>query len=366
MFRQLAASIPGGAEFLFRLHPVELSALLDEAWNFRINDRTKPLGHPDHRSDLPGLPEYLLRALPGFDRNKTRLTSFDGEKPECPDGFVRWEHLIYAYMIENTRVLDIFRRVVRLYREGEELGVPTDGSEHWLRNTEELFYREPAPFFITALTSQVRPQLDAIWRNAYYRLFGMDLNHGTEDGSPYPYPKPAAANTQFVNIFEEFLREVWIGIINVGNNSGPNPTDTAKIEDLADRLADMLTTRGLGSNISREAFSAVATMSWFHLTLEFDSPIVRALKAQATSAEQRLFMIAERVRLPAHAMSKSFFDIADAVSRLLTAIESGIFSVLGSAPALFTGPISDDVRKVITHWSIATGHDLKAGKVATS
>lgn len=365
MFRQFVRQIPDGAEFLFRLHPVELSTLLEEAWNFQRNDRAQPVGHPDHRSDIPGLPEYLLKAFPDFAHNKRTFTGTGGERL-CPAGYVRWEHLIYAYMIENTRLMDIFRRVVRLFREGEELGVPADGSEHWLRNTEELFYREPAPFFITALTSQVRPIPDAIRRHAYHDMFGMGLTHGAEDGSPYPYSKAAAANTQFVAMFEEFLREVWIGIINVRNSSGPNPTDDAKVAHLATRLADMLTTRRLGSNLSREEFWAVSTMAWFHLTLDFDSPIVRTLKAESTSPEQRLFKIAERVRLPAHALAKSFFDIADPISRLLTAIETRVFNQAGAALALFDDPvITADVRTVITHWSITTGHDLKAGKVTS-
>lgn len=363
MFRQLVRQLPGGAELLFRLHPVELSALLEQAWNFRRNDLTKDVGHPDHRSDLAGLPDDLLKVFGGFDHNKRVFT---GTSRECPAGYVRWEHLSYAYMIENTRALGIFRRVVSLFREGEELGVPTDGSEHWLRNTEELFFREPAPFFITALTSQVRPVPDAIRRNAYHRVFGMDLTHGAADGSPFPYTRAAAANTQFVSVFEEFLREVWIGIINVRNTTGPNPTDTAKIADLAERLSDMLTTRRLGSNLSREEFWAVSTMAWFHLTLDVNSPIVRCLKAEATSPEQRLFRIAERVRIPAHALSKSFFDMADALSRLLTAIETKAFDTDANVSVLFTDAvISADVRTVIAHWSITTGHDLKAGKVLT-
>lgn len=367
MFRQLVTTVPGGAELLFRLHPIELSALLEQAWNFRRNDGDVPVGHPDRRSDIPGLPEYLLQGFPGFARNRSTFTGSSEDERECPDGYVRWEHLIYAYMIENTRVIDIFRRVVRLFREGEELGVPIEGSEHWLRNTEELFYREPSPFFVGALTSSVRPSLDATRRNAYYRMFGMDLTHGNEDGTTASYVKPNAANTQFVTTFEELLREVWVGIINVSNTSGANPTDDAKIADLAERLHDMLRTRRLGANLAIEEFSAISLLSWFHLTLDFNSPIVLSLRADGASPEQRLFKVAERVRLPAHALSKSFFDIADAISRLLIALETGAFNQAAAAAALYTpGPVADDVRTVITHWSISTGHDLKAGKVTAS
>jgi hypothetical protein len=369
MFRQLARTsgvpggIPGRAELLFRLHPVELAALLEQAWEFRMYDTNQDLGHPDRRSDIPGLPGYLLRAFPNYTQNRQRFTRQppDGE---CPPGCVRWQHLIYAYMIENTRVDDIFLRVLHAFRHDEDLGVPGSGSEHWLRNTEELFYREPPPFFIHSLTSAVRPDLEATRRNAYYRMFGMDLNHGTESNQPYPYIKAKAANIDFVSTFEEFLREVWIGIINVTNTSGPRSTDEAKIADLAERLFDMLRTRRIAGNLGREEFFFVSMMEWFHLTLDFNSSIVLSLRAEGTSPEQRLFKIAERVKLPAHGKSKSFFDIADSISLILTQIETGIYNTSGGVPALFIPPTQDHIRTVITHWSFATGRDLKSTRTA--
>ena len=49
----------------------------------------------------------------------------------------------------------------------------------------------------------------------------MDLNHGSDDGKPYPYIKAEAANSEFVATFEEFLREVWVGITYVTANGEP-------------------------------------------------------------------------------------------------------------------------------------------------
>ena len=37
---------------------------------------------------------------------------------------------------------------------------------HWLRNTEELFYRDPPSFFITRVHSHVRPDSEATRRHA--------------------------------------------------------------------------------------------------------------------------------------------------------------------------------------------------------
>jgi hypothetical protein len=294
---------------------------------------------------------------------------------ELPRRF-RWDHLIYAYMIENTRVYEIFRRVLHEFLHGEKLGAPTDDSQKWLRNTEELFFKDGAPFFITSIQSHIRDDIRANRRGPYQRMFAMELNHGTDDGKPYPYVKAEAANTEFVATFEEFLREVWIGMTYVTATASANPTDQAKIAMLASKLKNMLMSRRQSGNLSREEFAAVVAMSWFHLTLEFrnsndHAPIVRALRAEANGTEQRLFKIAERVGLPAHGLSKHFFDIADPISRLMIQIESGDYDSPEAVPALYTpapGGSTPEaaLRTIITAWTSITGRDVKARKVTPS
>lgn len=380
MFRLFAGKIPEGAKALFKCHPSVLTTLLELAWRNKADDDTQELGRPSHRSDISPIPDHWLKPL----REVSGIESPLG-KPEAPDKAgttlenalnpskdpeqrrtVLWNHLIYAYMIENTRIYEIFRRVVYEFLHGEKFGVPLPDAQHWLRNTEELFYRDPPPFSITTLTSHIRPDLRASRRNAYYRMFGMDLNHGTDDNQPYPYFKAEAANKEFVSTFEEFLREVWVGIENQRNESGPNPTDDSKIADLAEKLHDMLISRRTSGNLSREEFVFVSMMSWFHLTVDFnESPIVQSLRAEAASPEQRLFKIAQRVGLPAHGLSKSYFDIADPISRVLILIETGNYNTTGAAPAFYKpGPLQDHMKTIINHWSIITGRDVKAGKLA--
>jgi hypothetical protein len=270
-------------------------------------------------------------------------------------------------MIENTRIYEIFRRVLHEFLHGEKLGVPNGAAQHWLRNSEELFYRDPPPFSLTGITSHIRSDMRASRRNAYQRMFGMDLNHGTEDGQPYPYVKAAAYNNEFVTTFEEFLRESWVAIANIGNTSGANPTDRGKIGNLLENLRNMLLTRRLNGNLSREEFVFVSMLSWFDLTVQFNSPIVESLRAEAASPEQRLFKIAQSVGFPAHGLSKSYFDIASPISRILILIESAGLSTLPAPPAApFTPAVQTDLNTIITHWSLITGRDMKAGKVAST
>jgi hypothetical protein len=351
MFRQFAGSIPAGARTLFSAHPLEITSMLEKAWHTRIelNPPVDALAAPIRTS--------LLNPF---------VTSINVSGPTRTNGGVLrqgvlWDHLIYAYMIENTRVYEIFRRVLHEFFHGEKLGIPTTEAQLWLRNTEELFYRDGVPFSIVGLQSHVRPDMGASRRNAYFRMFGMDLNHGSEDGRPYSYVKADAFNNEFVNTFEELLRETWVAYANRGNINGPKPTDPGKLTTLVKNLQNMLTARRTYGNLAREEFACVAMMSWMHLTLESNFPIVEVLSAQASSPEQRLFKIAQRVGVPAHALSQSYFDIAGPISSILINIEVNGESIVPGLQA--DGQILRDMNTIITHWTAITGHDVKAGKV---
>ncbi len=380
MFRTFA-KVPGvGARNLFQFHPTDLIAVLELAWDRRAEAAGLTLGHPLHRSDLNRFEDtwFGRRALtpPAPAPPATRPTQPNlnpiidiiiGNRDVPQVNHVLWDHLIYAYMIENTRIIDIFRRVVHEFAHSEKLGAPSVETLHWLRNTEELFYRDGPSFFAPALHSAARPENEATRRATYHRVLGMDLNHGAADNKPYAFVRADATNKEFVSTFEELLREVWVGIINASNTSGTKSTDDSKLTELTKTLQEMLLARRLNGNLAREEFAFVSMMSWFHLTVEDDSAVVIDLRAQATSAEQRLFKIAQLVGVPAHGLSGSYFDIADGISKILLLIETGIFSLLPNAvAALYTpsSPLEKIMRTIITHWSIITGRDMKAGKIA--
>ncbi|WP_200831876.1 hypothetical protein [Aquimarina sp. AU474] len=349
------------AKKLFCLHPSEIRALLELGWNTRVhkkkgNDGALFVGQPNRRSEIAQLPEYFIDALFG-SKDANNFSSSNRNDFACAS---RWDHLIYSYLIENTCVYKIFHKVLFEYLHGEKLGVPTEETQSWLRNTEELFYSNPAPFSIYNVVSHIRPDMEATRRNNYFRMFGMDLNHGNENNSPYKFAKPDGSNRDFVSTFEDFLQEVWTGIINSKNTSGSDRTDDAAIANLARQLHDMLNDRRLNGNISREEFFFVSMMSWFHLTLEFDFPIITSLRAEGTREDQRLYRVADRVGIPAHAKSYDFFQLAEPMSRILIMIETGIFNDEASVPALYNdGDIETDMRTIITHWGYATGRDMK-------
>src|ERR1051325_10241581 len=145
MFRQLPIRIPQPppdaserARKLFTNHPLKVVAYMESYWDNRYNlNQTNRegdkcvddslfsflLGHPYRLSDEPAVAQLLLpndqKPAPVTENGglpTTTVRNADGTlipKTACPR--LRWDHLIYAYMIENTRVFEIFRRVLHEY-----------------------------------------------------------------------------------------------------------------------------------------------------------------------------------------------------------------------------------------------------------
>jgi hypothetical protein len=351
MFRQLAALTRPGDVFLY--HPSELAYYLETVWALR-----SPNPPFNFRANRPS-PAMLSPLLAN-----TRI-------PPLPAP-TQWNHLIYAYLIESTAIYEIFDRVMHECLNGERFGSLSPEGQMWIRNTEDMFYKTQVPFTIFAIKSDIRPDPQAVRQNAYYRMFGRDLpqamNAAAMNGdNPYAFVKPEASNLEFTDTLEEFLKEAWIGIENASNTSGPRPTDNQAIANLARRLYEMLTDRRQYGNLSREEFYAVAMLSWYHLTVEFNSPILLDLRAHGTSPEERLRKVGGKVAMPPHAKSDSYFQVAEPLARILTVIETGQLNQPGTVPILYRlGQLRNDVENIVTHWSLITGRMMKANKVTVS
>jgi hypothetical protein len=367
MFRQYSKEFGANPENMFDLHPAELWRVMEGAWLERGARNVQSADPPFE----PRLAQASLDALswpPGrrADLNATPPPAWWNTRKD-----ITWPHAIYGYLIETTNVFEIFRRVLYEFNTGERLGTPSVRGRRWLRSTEQLFFGSPQPYTLAAITSEVRPDARATRRNLWWRLFGADLQHQSSDGRPYPYEKAQAANREFIPVFEDFLREVWRGIENSGNTSGANPTDNNVIVTLAQSMAKMLSSRRINGNLLWEEFIAVSVMSWFHLTIEFDSPIVVDLNCTATSSAERLRLIGERVGVSAYARSDSCIELADPMSRILLQVEEGDFSTDEGAQSLYApednngnpNELRATMTTIITQWSAASGRPMKAPKV---
>jgi hypothetical protein len=280
-----------------------------------------------------------------------------------------WDHLGYSYVLENTRAVQILRRVVREYRSGEALGVPSLETQRWLDTTEALLFGAANPITAWLSTSAIRQDPEDVRRNAYWRLFGLDLAFGTDENRSPSFEKAAAANTNFVGLFEELLFELWQAISNVRNTSGVNASDNDRIFRIAEALNFVLASRRQSLMLTREELASATVLGWIELTLSGNSSVVQDLRATATSPADRLRLIGERVGMPAHSRSSSLFSMAADLSTFLRVIEAGVVTgpefawvlYLEQAPAGSPAtPIGASSRRVITEWAAATGKDLKS------
>lgn len=361
MFRQLTAALvtnPADPQnwadtatgVLTEYRPSQLSEFLELVWNRARNPaRQLALGAPNaaiHQAMArPNILDPIMGAIPQFDPARAQIPG-------------QWQHIVYALMLENVRIVEIFRRVIYEWTHGERLPPPTQATQRWIHVTEQLFFPLAPVFTVRAVTSTIRPDAGGVRRNAYYRLLGMDVNHGLDDGRPYPYAKADAANRDFAMVFETLLSEVWLGYTNRYTTVAENRTDNNAIMNLVRRIREMLQSRRNGGALSREEFEAVAMLSWFHLTVEYNTGVVINLNAQSDGISDRVKRIGDLVGLPAHVRSDSYFQLATRMSVVLLAIEN---NTIATAPDLYAdnGFLRDDMLEIITHWSIATGRNLK-------
>ena len=126
MFRTFAKVSGVGAQGLFLFHPTDLIAVLELAWDRRAE------GVGARRSGIRSTAAISTR----FEDSWFGRRALQPPAPTPPPAgrcspistcsstrswrprrrparhHVLWDHLIYAYMIENTRIVEIFRRVV--------------------------------------------------------------------------------------------------------------------------------------------------------------------------------------------------------------------------------------------------------------
>jgi hypothetical protein len=376
---------PLGRAAVLEVHPAQLSRWLDEVW-----------GSGAVIAPAPGVQAYLganniIPALDSPPPGNVSLAGASGINPANTAAFTGlagpglpvaplWHHLIYAYLLENTGVVEIFAEVIRRASLGETLDIQgqTNQAIQWLRVTEELFFRDPAPHSITGVTSQLRPEARVVRRNAYWRMFGMDLAHpvgarATTNGSGQEWKQHTGAgvNTSFREKWAELLRQVWLGYENRNNAVGANATDDAYLLLLCDSLRDMLNMRRRGGFLAREEFASVALLSWFELTLSENTPIVLALNAQATSPADRLALVARQVGMSPAPRSRELFELAGFMSGVLRLFESGVINNPALAATLYIPgtPLSINMNQIIDLWQSATGERVKdrpVGNVATA
>lgn len=297
-------------------------------------------------------------------------------------------HLIYAYLMENTRMYQIFEKLIYLYLNDEEIGIVSASNvEHqkafqWIHNTESLFFKHLSNNSFRNITSQIRSNQESVRRNAYYRMFAMDLAFEPAGGAEYY--KAKMANNEFIFLFEQFLSETWQAYINAKNAVGANTTDYQKLVDMVTKLREILLARRGASgtiqlsqyrfmNLSREEYASVGLFSWLYYIISYNSPLVIFMGCQANTSSERLMKIGKRVKIEAHGKSQALIDLSIPTATTLRMIEFGTLEVptwlqlaiesqTPTGQALATAEQSqalEDMLAIINNWEKATGHRIK-------
>ena len=123
-----------GPDTLFATHPIQLSRWLEEIWtnggianwpSAPLPPRSVPLGDADivRRLELPnGLRDDTLQS--GLTPFTAALNAGDpaiftrsprANAGVAPLSTLPWDHLIYAYLVESTGIVEILGEVVRRY-----------------------------------------------------------------------------------------------------------------------------------------------------------------------------------------------------------------------------------------------------------
>lgn len=293
-------------------------------------------------------------------------------------------HLIYAYLVENTRAPQIFQKLIEIYTQDEKLTKATGNpiAFQWILNTENLFYKNLSNKSLRNISSQARTSSDEMRRNAYFRMFGMDLAFGDTQDNPINYTKAQFNNSPFIILFEKLLREIWQGYMNANNAIGPNSTDMFAIADAASKIQEMLMSRRTTEttfenyryfNLSKEEYASFVMMAWFYEVISYDSPLIEFLRCNGNTPGERLINIGNKVGIQAHSKSEGLLDIAGPMNTFLRRIELGEYNdqvavrriILSQSPVL--NPLGtaaevaalNDILSIINNWEKATGHQIK-------
>ncbi len=386
MFRQLAAELknqvptpgPGytAADVVFTFHPMQLSRWLEEVWATGGVANWAPVLNNDPLGDLNAINMFRLPSSPQ-DLAGTLQSGVNapGTVGQLPWGYsspsitfgkqLLWDHMFYAYLVESTGVFEILSEVVRRYVVGESLPSPSINTMAWVRATEEMFFREPPLFHICSPTSQLRPNARINRRRDYWKAIGLDLPHPAPgiEGQPWKDGIAATSNTRFLEMWNELLRQVWLGIENEGNSSGANPTDANFVAYLCQTIGEMLRLRRRGGMLSREEFSDVCAMNWFHLTVDSDNSLVRDLSANTGvngNPADRLAAIGQRVGIAPSRQARELFELAEKISPLMWAIELTLFDDSSAAKVLYqSSTVASLMNRIIDLWQSATGQNVK-------
>lgn len=288
MFRSLARALDGagfGAAALFDLHPNQLLATVEAAWE----DERARRGLP-----WPGLAE-LTPALKGYGTVHTatgRALDTEAVTTAATDALAHFHGpptLAWAWLVEGSGLVSAMSALVYAELGGASKRLTSDGSRRWLRTCEVVFGGDN----LLTLRGALRPSPAKVREGAYRAAFGA----------------PVGAQGVFFNGVEggfTDLLNAWLA----GDDSA-----LAALQGFATAPAGM----------AREAFAATELVSWFFLSLTLpDSPVAADLGLADRDSAGRLAGLFEALGGAAGDKASALLAAATLLDRLLRGGKEGV------------------------------------------
>lgn len=297
-------------------------------------------------------------------------------------------HMVYAYLLENTRMFQIFDKLITMFRQDEKLtkagleGITNTNINQLLLNTEQLFFKDFGSNSVNAnIVSSLRPGSDATRRNAYHRLLGLGLNwNNYRTNAPVEFHKAEYSNKSLIAKLELFLRGFWDAYSNASNTAGVNNTDMFNLKMVVKDLRLQLMSRRSNDavfnaadygryHLSHEEYSSVIFAAWLKYLVLPGSPLAEYLRCDANTPGDVLVNMGNRIGLPAHTKSDALFDMADDLATFMRSVEMGFYengTILEDVVKAHTSagnpvyqPLQEQWLNILNNWELTTGRSMK-------
>ena len=257
-------------------------------------------------------------------------------------------HLIYAYFVESTGIVEVFRALFDSYLKSDEFLKLNRRDDllliELLKDTIREVYAKSA--------STIAPDPAQLRLAAYWRLFGYEIQMKPN------FPKTANYNADFNKNFEDAMYEIFQGILDQ-NQQILKLGNPAAVAELLNNLRRQLVNRTY-NEIEDVAESSALLMARLLGLLDNNRLIVERLGIRADTRERRLLELGEKLRVPVAKQTPYVFIFAQRMETFLKRVEDAVWT-RANAEQLYTNPAEVQFfREIAIAWYQVTGKDFQA------
>lgn len=220
-------------------------------------------------------------------------------------------HLIYAYYMENTGIIEVFRTLLKSYFVTDDilkLNLQDDNVLiQLLKEAAQIVF----PIAFSSITRELDPEL--LRYNAYHRLFGYVVKGKVN------FPKSTSFNSQYHQLFDGIMINIAHGILDqqIAIERLANPSNLSEL--LVD-LRELLVNRTFNEIEYHSNYWASSIDKLLSL-LDNDALMQNRLNIRSYGRDRRLIELGEKLRTPAARQTIYLFSLALRMESFLLQVE---------------------------------------------